>query len=55
MQVDNSKDLNVVIAMYNIIENNGNYAKTSGKVWKYQNDDPNINITDSKSFKFKAK
>ena len=28
---------------------------TSGTVWQYHKDDPNYNITDSESFKFKAR
>ena len=46
MQVDNSKDLDVT--MYK-------YAKTSGSLWQYFRDEPDDDITDSKSFKFKSR
>ena len=29
--------------------------KTSGSLWQYDRDDPNDNITESESFKFKTK
>ena len=41
--------------MYNIIEYSNNYSKTSGSFWQYYRDDPNDNITQSKSFKYKIK
>ena len=41
--------------MYNLIEFSNNYSKTSGSLWQYYKDDPNDNITDSESFKFKVK
>ena len=41
--------------MYNLIEYSDNYSKTSGSLWQYYKDDPNDNIADSKSFKFKVK
>ena len=66
MQIDNAKDINIVMPMYNLIEYSDNYAKTTGSLWQYCKDIParnannnNIvifaedNITDS--IKFKAK
>ena len=66
MQIDNAKDIDIVMLMYNLIEYSDNYAKTTGSLWQYCKDIParnannnNIvifaedNITDS--FKFKAK
>ena len=41
--------------MYNLIEYNDSYSKTSGSLWQYYKDDPNDNITNSESFKFKVK
>ena len=41
-QVDNAKGLDVVMPMYNLIEYNDNYAKTSGNVWQCHKDDSNI-------------
>ena len=41
--------------MYNLIEYNDSYSKTSGSLWQYYKDDPNDIITNSESFKFKVK
>ena len=40
-QVDNAKDLGVVMPVYNFIENDDNYSKTSGSLWQYYRDEPN--------------
>ena len=34
-QVDNAKDIDIVMPMYNLIEYSDNYAKTSGSLWQY--------------------
>ena len=34
-QVDNVKDLDVVMLMYSLIEYCDNYSKTSGRLWQY--------------------
>ena len=64
-QIDNAKDIDIVMPMYNLIEYSDNYARTSGSLWQYckyipaRNDDDEIvnftggNTTDS--FNFKAK
>ena len=64
-QVDNAKDIDIVIPMYNVIEYSDNYSKTSGNLWQYCkdilaiNNDGNIidfngaNATDSFNFKTK--
>ena len=54
-QVDNAKDIDIVMPMYNSIEYSDNYAKTSGSLWQYYRDEPNNNLADSESFKFKVK
>ena len=41
--------------MYNLTEYCDNYAKTSGSLWQYYKDDPNNNLADSESFKYKVK
>ena len=41
--------------MYNLIEYSVNYAKTSGSLWQYYRDEPNDNLADSESFKYKIK
>ena len=53
-QIDNAKYLEVVMPMYNLIEYSNNYSKTSS-LWQYYRDDPNDNITESASFKYKVK
>ena len=54
-QVDNAKDIDIVLPMYNLIEYSDNYAKTSGSLWQHYRDEPNDNLTDSESFKSKIK
>ena len=41
--------------MYNLIEYSDNYSKTSGGLWQYYKDDPNDNLANSESFKYKVK
>ena len=41
--------------MYNLIGYSDNYSKTSGSLYQYYKDDPNDNIADSESFKYKEK
>ena len=53
--IDNAQDIKIVMAIYNMIEYNNNYSKTSGSLWQYYKDDPNDNITRSESFKSKIK
>ena len=52
-QIDNSKDLDVVKPIYNLIKYSNNYSKTSGSLWQYYRDDPNVILTNSESFKLK--
>ena len=64
-QVDNAKDINIVMPMYNLIEYSDNYLKTSGSLWQYCKDIPAVdnnnaivnftenNLTDSFNFKVK--
>ena len=55
-QIDNAKDIDIVMSMYNLIEYSNNYAKTSGSLWQYFRDEPDDNnIEDSESFKTKIK
>ena len=54
-QVDNAKDIDIVMPMYNLIEYSNSYAKTSGSLWQYYRDEPNNNLANSESFKFKVK
>ena len=62
-QVDNVKDIDIVMPMYNLIEYSDNYSKTSGSLWQYCKDIPTANnnnaivdftdnnLTDSFNFK----
>ena len=54
-EINNSKDLHVVMPMYNLIEYSDNYSETFGNLYLFCRDEPNNIITDSKSFKFKSK
>ena len=64
-QVDNAKDIDIVMPMYNLIEYSDNYSKTSGSLWQYCKDIPAVdnnhaiinfpenNLNDSFNFKVK--
>ena len=54
-EIDNPKDIDVVIPMYNLIEYSDSYSKTSGSLYQYYKDDPNDNLVNSESFKSKVK
>ena len=63
-QIDNAKDTDIVMPVYNLIEYSDNYAKTTGSLWQYCKDIParnngaiiifaENNLTDSFNFKVK--
>ena len=54
-QVDNAKDINILMPMYNLIEYSDNYAKTSGSLWQYFRDGPDDDLRLSESFKYKIR
>ena len=56
-QIDNAKDVDIVMPMYNLIEYSDNYAKTLGlgSLWQYFRDEPNDILRNSKLFKSKIK
>ena len=64
-QIDNAKDIDIVMPMYNLIEYSDNYAKTIGSLWQYCKDIPALNANDeitafdvnnvTDSFNFKVK
>ena len=63
-QIDNAKDIDIVMPMYNLIEYSDNYAKITGSLWQYCKDIPARNNTEivffrvnntTGSFDFKAK
>ena len=39
-QIDNAKDIDVVMPMYSLIEYSDNYSKTSVSLWQYYRDEP---------------
>ena len=65
VDIDNAKDIDIVMPMYNLIEYSDKYSKTSGSLWQYCKDIPAVNnhgeivdfavnnITDSFNFKGK--
>ena len=64
-QIDNAEYIDIVMPMYNLIENSDNYSKISGSLWQYCEDIPAVNNNgaivnfnrdnDTDSFNFKAK
>ena len=42
-KVDNAKDTDIVMSMYNLIEYSDNYSKTYGSLWQYYKDIPAVN------------
>ena len=49
------QDIDIVMAMYKLIEYSDNYSKTSGSLWQYYKDDLHDNMTQSESFKSKIR
>ena len=41
-EIDNAKDIDIVLPMYNLIEYSNNYVKTSGSLWQYYKDEQNL-------------
>ena len=54
-QVDNAKDIDIVMLMFNLTEYSDNYAKTTGSLWQYFRDETNDNLAEIESFKSKIK
>ena len=55
-QIENCKDTDIIMPMYNLIEYSDNYAETSGNLRQYCRDEqPNNNLASSKSSKSKIK
>ena len=60
--IDNAEDLDIVMPMYNLLEYNKNYRKTTGSLWNYYRDEQNsgtegninYSIKNSKSFDHKS-
>ena len=54
-EIDNARDINIVIPMHKMIEYSDNYSKPTGSLWHYYKDKPNNNLADSESSKSKVK
>ena len=59
-QLDNAKDIDIAMSMYNLIECSDNYSKTSESLWHYYRDKPYLDANGAivdfhASFKFKTK
>ena len=54
-QVDNAKDIDIIMPIYNLTKYSDNYAKTTGSLWQYFRDEPNDNLAISELFKSKIK
>ena len=52
---DNAKDIDIIMPMYKLVEYSDSYSKTSRSLLQHYTDEPNNNLTDSKSFKSKIK
>ena len=46
-QIDNAKDTDIVMPMYNLIEYSDNYSETSGRLWQYCKDIPAVDNNNS--------
>ena len=62
-QVDNAKDLDVMMPMYDLIKHSDDYSKTSGNLWQYHRYEPDLDnngnivsfLGNSALFKFEVK
>ena len=62
--IENAEDLDIVMPICNLLGDSKNYSKTSCSLWNYyrdelaeeanDNNNPNKNVVDSKSFKYKT-
>ena len=44
VKIDNAKDLDVVMSMYNLLEYSKHYKKTTASLWNYYRDEPSSSI-----------
>ena len=55
VQIDNTKDLDVVMPMYNLLEYNKNQRKTTDSLWNYYRDEPSDPLSsNSECFRYKT-
>ena len=51
VQIDNAEDLDVLMAMYNLLNFSKKYRKTIGSLWDYYRDEPSAALSpNSESF-----
>ena len=55
IQIDNAKDIDVLMSIYNLTEYSDNYLKTSGSLWQYYRDEPSDETANSESLSSKIK
>ena len=55
IKIDNAKDLDIVMPMYNLLEDSKNCRKTTGILWSYYKDEKSNPLSsNSESFKYKT-
>ena len=54
-QINNAKDLDAAMIIYNLGEYSDNYSDIPVSLWHYYSDEPNATLADSESFKCKVK
>ena len=54
-EINNVKDIDIVMPMHNLIEYSDNYSKTIESLWQHYKNEPNDILADSESFKCKVK
>ena len=55
VKIDNAKDLDAVMPLYNLLEYSKNYKKATSSLWSYYRDEPSDPFSsNSESFKYKA-
>ena len=46
-EIDNAKDIDIVMPMYNLTEYSNSYSRLSESLWQYYNNEPIDNLVDS--------
>ena len=54
-QINNAKDIDIVMSMCNLVEYSDIYLKISSSLWKYCRYEPDDYIRNFESFKFKSR
>ena len=48
--IDNARNLDIVMSMYNLLEYSKNYSKTIGSFWNYYRDEPDSGAQGNKNY-----